>query len=110
MQDMITQIQEHIVRDWYVRRAARYDVKAIAAVLTADHPGKALADIDADTVWDVMEDHVICRHEPVAGMVYVDLEDLADMARAHSEANLWPIECAKCDAWFMYDTRTWVIR
>lgn len=110
MQDMITQIQEHVVRDWYVRRAARYDVKAIAAVLTTDHPGKALADIDADTVWDVMEDHVICRHEPVAGLSVIHLEDLAETAEARDLANLRPIECAKCDAWFMYDTRTWVIR
>lgn len=110
MKDMITQIQDHIARDWYIRRAAQYDVKAIAAVLTVDYPGKALADIDADTVWDVMESHVICRHDPVAGMSVVDLEDLEGVAETRDSAGLPPIECAKCDAWFMYDIRTWVIR
>ena len=63
MQDMITQIQDYIAQDWYIRRAARYDVRTIAAVLTRDYPGKALDGIDGDTVWDVMQAHVICHHE-----------------------------------------------
>lgn len=108
MQDMISQVQAHIAQDWYIRRAARYDVRAIAAVLTRDHAGRALAEIDEDAVWDVMDGHVICRHDPVSGMATVDLEDLAEVAQVRHEAKLAPVECGNCEAWFSHDAQMWV--
>lgn len=112
MEDMITQVQAYIARDWYVRREARYDVKVIAAVLTDTYPGMALDAIDGDTVWDVMQAHVICHHEPVAGsaMMVVHMEDLAEIAKMRDEARISPVECAKCDARFSPDAMTWVPR
>lgn len=112
MEDMITQVQAYIAADWYVRREARYDVKAIASVLTDTYPNMALDAIDGDAVWEVMQAHVICHHEPVAGsaMMVVHMEDLAEIAKSRDDAKIPPIECAKCDAWFSPDAMVWVPR
>lgn len=110
MEEMITQVQDYIARDWYIRREARYDVKAIASVLTDTYPGMALDAIDGDAVWDVMQANVICHHEPVAGsmMFVVHMEDLADIAQGRDAAKNSPVECAKCEAWFSPDVMAWI--
>jgi hypothetical protein len=110
MKDMITQIQAYIAADWYIRREARYDVKAIARFLTNTYPGMALDAIDGDALWEAMQANVICRHDAVASGFYVHLEDLESIAEDRDSAKLPPIECASCDAWFAHDIRTWVIR